>query len=151
LSPSLVHLHLGGVSASKVSRKETEITSFHAILSQRSVRAHYKPWRLCYDKSLVETAASAPIYLTNISEAPETLCGTLVRTEESGKGAWISTIGGIIEVGDIFFAMTSAHHASDADSTSDGSVLDSTYRSPATSVADTLVEKAAIDRMSSLR
>jgi hypothetical protein len=125
--------------------KETEITSFHAILSQRSVRAHYKPWRLCYDKSLVETAASAPTYQTNISEAPETLCGTLVRTEEPGEGAWISTIGGIIEVGGIVFAMTSAHHPSDADSTSDGRILDSTYSSPGTSVADTLVEKAAID------
>jgi hypothetical protein len=41
--------------------KESEITSFHAVLCQRSVWAHYKPWKLCYDKSLVETAAAGDL------------------------------------------------------------------------------------------
>jgi hypothetical protein len=125
--------------------KETEIASFHAILSQRSVRTHYKPWRLCYDKSLVEAAASVVTYQTNMSEAPETLCGTLLRTEAPGKTAWISTIGGIIEVDGVFYAVTSAHHPSDADSTSDESIFNSATGSQGTSVADTLVEKGAID------
>jgi hypothetical protein len=125
--------------------KETEITSFHAILSQRSLRAHYKPWRLCYDKTLVESAASEATYQTNMSETPETLCGTLLRTEEPGKSTWISTIGGIIEVDGVLFAVTSAHHPSNADLTSDESILDSASGSPGTSVADTLVEKGTLD------
>jgi hypothetical protein len=87
--------------------KESEITSVHTVLSQRSVRALYKPLRLCYDKSLVETAASKATYQTNISETQETLCGTLLQTERVGQGAWISTIGGIIEVDGEVFAVTS--------------------------------------------
>jgi hypothetical protein len=125
--------------------KESEITSFHAVLSQRSVRAHYKPWKLCYDKSLVETAASVATYQTNTSEVTQTLCGTLLRTEQPGKGTWISTIGGIIEVDGKFFAVTSAHHPNHSDAISDESILDFASGSPGTSVADTLVEKGVLD------
>lgn len=125
--------------------KESEITSFHAVLSQRSVRGHYKPWKLCYDKSLVETAASVATYQTNMSEAPQTLCGTLLRTKQPGKGTWISTIGGIIEVDGEFFAVTSAHHPNHSDAISDESILDSASGSSGTSVADTLVEKGVFD------
>jgi len=125
--------------------KESEITSFHAVLSQRSVRANYKPWKLCYDKSLVETAASLATYQTNTSEAPQTICGTLLRTNEPGKGTWISTIGGIVEVDGEFFAVTSAHHPNHLDPISDESLLDSASGSFGTSVADTLVEKGLLD------
>jgi hypothetical protein len=125
--------------------KESEITSVHTILSQRSVRAHYKPLRLCYDKSLVETAASEATYHTNTSETPETLCGTLLRTEQRGKGIWTSTIGGIIEIDGKFFAVTSSHHPSTADSTSEEGILDSISGTPGSSLADTLFEKGSIE------
>jgi hypothetical protein len=125
--------------------KESEITSVHTVLSQRSVRAHYKPLRLCYDKSLVETAASGATYQTNTSEVPETLCGTLLRTEQRGKGVWMSTIGGIIEIDGKFFVMTTSHHPSTADTTSDESVEGSMSETEDSSVADTLVEKNSLD------
>jgi hypothetical protein len=125
--------------------KETEITSFHAVLSQRSVRARYKPLRLCYDKSLVETASSDTTYQTATSETPDTLCGTLLHTMRLERGDWMSTIGGIIEVDGKFFAVTSSHHPSNRDSISDEGILDSESRSPGSSVVDTLVEKGSID------
>jgi hypothetical protein len=125
--------------------KDSEITSFHAILSQRSVRAYYKPLKLCYDKGLVERAASGATYQTNMSDTSDTLCGTLLRTEEPGQGVWISTIGGIIEVDKILYAVTTAHYPSIADSNSDESTPASTSSSPGSSVADTLVEEGEID------
>ena len=93
----------------------------------------------------METAASVATYQTNVSEVPRTLCGTLLRTQQPGKGTWISTIRGIIEVDGEFLAVTSAHHPNYLDAISDESILDSASGSPGTSVADTLVEKGVLD------
>jgi hypothetical protein len=125
--------------------KETEITAFHTVLSQRSVRDHYKPLRICYDKSLVETAASDVTYQTNASKTQDTLCGTLLRTKRAGKPDCISTIGGIIKIDGNFFAVTTSHHPNDTTSILDEGISGSSSESPGSSAADTLRENGSFD------
>lgn len=93
----------------------------------------------------METAAAKATYQINTSGTQETLCGTLLRTERPSEEAWISTIGGLIEVDGKFFAVTSSHHPCNTESTSDEDIPDSISGSPGSSVANTLIAEDLLD------
>jgi hypothetical protein len=123
---------------------DDEIKRIHAVLSQKSVRSHYAPLRVCYLRAPGGFVAKEVKERTSITHRPAgdwTLSGGLVRTE-NGDDSWETTIGGLIMVGDTYYLMTSSDHRQAAAS---GSLGTPTWNAgegggPSTSSFETLVD-----------
>ncbi|KAI1328412.1 hypothetical protein F5Y16DRAFT_154471 [Xylariaceae sp. FL0255] len=88
-----------------------EITRFHTVMSQKTVRTQYSPLKLCYDRSEV-TFASRPEsrkYYVKPDQSRLSLCGTTLLTEGT-DGSWVSTVGGLIEIDDWCYMLTASNH-----------------------------------------
>ncbi|KAI3318175.1 hypothetical protein HD806DRAFT_526504 [Xylariaceae sp. AK1471] len=70
----------------------SEITRFHTVMSQKTVRAYYAPLKLCYDRSGVSFASS-------------------VLLTEKGDSPRISVVGGLVEIDDRCYMLTTNHGA----------------------------------------
>lgn len=91
-------------------RTEEDVRKYHAALSKRKVRQqYYPPLRLCYElQRLSYHASSARLHL---KENPgNTLCGKTATIEVDGVRQAV-TIGGVIQVDNKLYAMTSGHSA----------------------------------------
>ncbi len=104
-------------------RSEYDIKLFHEVMSQTGIRRLYSGLRLSYDQSGV-TRPAREVNEDHFAGLPlgETLCGTQLVTRRQGEGGkwieWSSTIGGIVQVDDALYAMTSPHKADDDDAQS---------------------------------
>jgi len=120
-------------------RSEDEIKHFHQAMSRSATRRLYRGVRLSYEMSLIERPAVevSEDHEDFPSSLGETLCGTRLVTQRPGHNPWTSTIGGIVQVGDDLYAMTSSHtpdnlepasaSASVADDTASSTLNDSDY------------------------
>lgn len=94
---------------------EEDIKVFHEVISRSAIRQLYSGLRLSYDRILVtRTGRVIDEHFDDLSSASmgETLCGTRLvmrRVPNDGGREWRSTIGGVIQIGGNFYAMTSAH------------------------------------------
>ncbi|KAI1258455.1 hypothetical protein F5Y18DRAFT_444569 [Xylariaceae sp. FL1019] len=88
-----------------------EITRFHAVISQKTVRIYYSPLRLCYDRSEVEHASTQDSrqYHVKAEHNRLTLCGATLRTEQAGV-SWTATVGGLIEIDNRCYMLTASDH-----------------------------------------
>lgn len=105
-----------------------EVSNFHRVMSKRENRYLYAPWKLCFEMCPVKYLAAHGLadttytYKLNVRTPPEvgdTLCGSTLSTSLSAMEAvdagmdsldsWYSTIGGLIEVDSIRYAITTAH------------------------------------------
>ena len=93
---------------------EREIRIFHLGVSQKAVRYHYAPLKICYDMSLVNFAAAEDSKMGNITDGSfdtrETLCGKILRTKREDGTECLTTIGGLININDEYYLMTSSDH-----------------------------------------
>ncbi|KAF6816761.1 hypothetical protein CMUS01_12211 [Colletotrichum musicola] len=85
----------------------SQVVKFHAIVSKKENARLYRPLRLCYLLGSVDEAALSG----DLAEIPRsgTLCGTPLLLKDSDGHQWVCTIGGLIEVGDQTFALTTKH------------------------------------------
>ncbi|KAF6781999.1 hypothetical protein CSOJ01_16036, partial [Colletotrichum sojae] len=83
---------------------------FHAIMAKKENARLYRPLRLCYRLSSVDEAALSGVF----TETPrsDTLCGTPVLVKSVEGLQWTCTIGGLIEVGNQRFGLTTTHRPS---------------------------------------
>jgi hypothetical protein len=112
--------------------EEADIKDFYSVMSQRSCRKFYEPygWKLCFNSVSVDMTA-AETYQTSAHPDDLTMCGALLRTERDGQ-SWISSIGGLVMVNNLFYAITTAHRPTPARTRSS-----STFpSSPATTLRD---------------
>ncbi|KAM7184913.1 hypothetical protein V8F20_012005 [Naviculisporaceae sp. PSN 640] len=100
-------------------KKQEDIRLFYAVMSQRKYRKYYEPWKLCFrmvevsncgtaatdDPGMEKVSAECHIYL---EEGALTLCGSHIKLVTE-HGERISTIGGLIQVGPVIYALTTAH------------------------------------------
>lgn len=88
-----------------------EITRFHLAVSQKSCRNYYAPLRLCYDRSLVSLASREYriSHRTDDNHSLGTTSGSLLCSG-SGENAWVSTVGGLIEMDGNFFLLAGSNH-----------------------------------------
>lgn len=120
---------LGTYICIKGLMREKHIRLFHSVVSQKAVRRHYAPLKICYDTRLIRYAASedGPRETDGTVRSSETLCGRILRTKREDGSEYITTIGGLISYGDSFYIMTSSDHhegsqdSDSAETTSDGS------------------------------
>lgn len=95
-------------------RTQEDVREYHSALSERKVKQqYYPPLRLCYQiqKMRLQAADTG----THIGEDPgETLCGKTAVIED-GDTRRLVTIGGLIQVDNKLYAMTSGHNASSGD------------------------------------
>ncbi|KAL1836640.1 hypothetical protein VTJ49DRAFT_4827 [Mycothermus thermophilus] len=98
-----------------------DIKTFHAYMSQKSIRRLYSPLRLSYDYSPIRRPADEEHYLLCDEMPLVTLCGVRLETHLKDKPSckWTSTIGGVIRVGDKLYAMTCLHMPDDSSSDGD--------------------------------
>lgn len=124
--------------------ENADITNFHTVMSD-SYHFLYDPWKLCYERVLLIQPAVHPEELYQItlqSDADEnTLCGALLQTKLPEEH-WVSTIGGLIEVDDKRYALTTAHRPEREDS-SDSNEPASSAASP----SQTLAEENLLDKV----
>jgi len=123
-------------------RSDEEILLVHLALSQKAVRRHYAPLKLCYDRSHVSFAAEetspSRVRISGPPRGHQTLCGRMLYTERGGS-TWITTIGGLITVGSRHFLMTSTDHSQEpSNSAADELVLG--HREDSLSPVDALVD-----------
>jgi hypothetical protein len=93
---------------------EDDIRKFHAAMSRSAIRRLYSGLRLSYDKTLIQRLAkevNEDYHL--VDSLGKTLCGTRLVTQRPGHSGWSSTIGGIILVEGVLYAMTSSHMPDD--------------------------------------
>ncbi|KAK3903214.1 hypothetical protein C8A05DRAFT_43509 [Staphylotrichum tortipilum] len=81
------------------------IGKFHQAMSRSAIRRLYQGMRLSYDRTLIERQRWSPL--------GETMCGARLVTRRPGHKPWSSTIGGVVQVGDELYAMTSSHTPND--------------------------------------
>jgi len=91
---------------------DADTRDFYAVMSQRSCRKFYEPWKLCFRRVDVSYVASRR-YLLYSDPDRKTLCGTIFRTTDSTEESQVSTIGGLIQVDGQLVAITTAHHPPD--------------------------------------
>lgn len=104
---------------------ESDIRLFHRVMSQSRYQYLYQPWKLCYEASKIRRPAGPSNSAVDESlEGGGTYCGRVVGFEDALNGAWISTIGGVIEVDGKLYAMTTAHSPPTPQPSDDGSQLD---------------------------
>lgn len=115
-------------------RNEKEIATFHAILSQKPIRAQYKPLRICFDRSLISVTSSNEEFYTEVDPSDWSLCGKLIRVNEDGQRTYC-TIGGVLEINRGLHIITSSHPIDWGESTSDQSV--SSPSSPQSTIPST--------------
>jgi hypothetical protein len=93
---------------------EDDIRKFHAVMSRSAIRRLYSGLRLSYDKTLIQRLAKEVNEDYHIVDSlGKTLCGTRLVTQRPGQSGWSSTIGGIILVEGVLYAMTSSHMPDD--------------------------------------
>jgi len=94
---------------------DDDIKKFHEIMSVSAIRRLHAGLRLSYDKTLIQRPAKEldEEYDHLPSSLGETLCGTRLVTRRPGHSEWSSTIGGIIQIQDELYALTSSHTPDD--------------------------------------
>jgi hypothetical protein len=85
-----------------------DIANAHAVFSQMHVKEFYKPLQICFDKHRITTAATGEKFVIDADGKLRTLCGATVRRTSDGRS---STLGGIIQVNGILYAVTTSHDA----------------------------------------
>ncbi len=92
-------------------RSDDEIRTFHQAMSRSATRRLYRGVRLSYERSLIERPAAevSEEHDDFPSSLGDTMCGTCLVTRRPGHSPWASTIGGIVQVGDDLYALTSSH------------------------------------------
>ena len=89
---------------------DADTSVFYSVMSQRSCRKFYHPWKLCFRRaSVTKSAAQGMINIIVEGPPPGTLCGALLTTG-SDSGLQTSTIGGLVNWGGRLVALTTAHH-----------------------------------------
>ncbi|KAK3323340.1 hypothetical protein B0T19DRAFT_201763 [Cercophora scortea] len=113
-------------------RDPADIKLFHRVMSQTRYRSYYEPWKLCYEASSISKPAASHYAVQGMNDTG-TYCGAVLGFQD-GPDKWLSTIGGLVEIGGQVYAMTTAHRP---DEVSPSIGDDSSF--PA-SLTDTLVE-----------
>ncbi|KAK6839894.1 hypothetical protein PG995_006844 [Apiospora arundinis] len=89
-----------------------EIVHFHQVLTQPHLRVHSDPLKLCFNRALIDLTGAYALH--NVDVAPETitLCGGLLRSFAAGDSTpkQKSTIGGMVEVDGVAYAVTIIHN-----------------------------------------
>ncbi|KAJ2905277.1 hypothetical protein MKZ38_005790 [Zalerion maritima] len=87
-----------------------EIKKFHAEMSKPENQSLYPGRTLCYVVGRIgKTSGTSELFYTAPTPS-DTLCGTLLRTENPGETQqWVSTIGGLVEIDGSLFIMTTSH------------------------------------------
>jgi len=88
-----------------------EIQKFHLAISQKTCRSYYAPLRICYDRSLVSCASREYSIGQNLvgDQKLSTTCGRLMKFGSDGE-AWVSTVGGLIEMDGCYFLLAGSSH-----------------------------------------
>ncbi|KAK1493638.1 hypothetical protein CCUS01_02939 [Colletotrichum cuscutae] len=89
-----------------------EIQEFDKIMSREGYENLYSPLKLCYEQSHIIRSAGSGSYNINPS-GTETLCGSLVVFEDSDGLQRKSTVGGMVEIDDQTFGLTTSHRPED--------------------------------------
>lgn len=92
-------------------RSHQEIVHFHQVLTQPHLRVHSDPLKLCFNRALVEMTGSDTLHTVSIESGSDTLCGGLLQSRTAGDHARKSTIGGIIDINDVSYAVTIVHNS----------------------------------------
>lgn len=98
-------------------RTEEDVRKYHSALSKRKIKQQYHPpLRLCYEiQRLRYHAGDAGDAGTDVEgDSGETLCGKTAVIED-GDTRRLVTIGGLVQVDNKLYAMTSGHDASSGD------------------------------------
>jgi hypothetical protein len=83
-----------------------DIIYFHMRLSTIIFRTTYNPLKLCYDRSLIKHGAAKEVKV--LEGYGDTLCGRSIEHKFGGQ-IWYSTFGGILQVDEHFYALTTSH------------------------------------------
>lgn len=93
-------------------RTEEDVRKYHSALSKRKIKQQYHPpLRLCYEIQRLKyhTGDAGTTHVEK--DSGETLCGKTAVIEDGGTRRLV-TIGGLVQVDNKLYAMTSGHDAS---------------------------------------
>jgi hypothetical protein len=92
---------------------ESEIVAYPRVLSQKRCVHHYEPLKLCYNKGPVTLTAGED---ANVAEDNHrvTPCGSVLNVHD-GLLRYHSTIGGIVQLNDRYYAVTIRHNSASRD------------------------------------
>ncbi|KAK3688675.1 hypothetical protein B0T22DRAFT_160720 [Podospora appendiculata] len=93
-------------------RDPADIKLFHKVMSQTRYRSLYEPWKLCYEASSISKPAASHYAVQKLKDK-DTYCGAVLELQD-GADRWLSTIGGLVEIGGQLYAMTTAHQPDEA-------------------------------------
>ncbi|KAL3298987.1 hypothetical protein RB213_000816, partial [Colletotrichum asianum] len=88
--------------------RRKDIKAFDQVMSQPDKRKLYTPLEICYQLRRISRTSSSGLYAIKSSQ-DLTYCGTLMVSQEGQGSPRISTVGGLIQILDWTYALTTSH------------------------------------------